>query len=151
MTCRTVSRLLPSCQLALGALLIGVVLGCANEEATKMQEVAGTYAMKSTDQFANSLLDGSTMTLEADGTWRSATKVDPSLGTSWVRDSGTWAYRAEGPTLALRSSEGQPTNFVVKGDTLFSMRDLKAEAFAEAVTDVKPQGSSVGAFYVRVR
>ena len=151
MKCRRSSLLPPACQLALGAFLIGGVLGCANEEATKMKEVAGTYAMKSTDRFANSLLDGSTMTLDADGTWRSATKVDPSLGTSWVRDSGTWAYRAEGPTLALRSSEGQPTRFTVKGDTLFSLRDEQASALAEAVTGVKPEGSGVGAFYVRVR
>lgn len=148
---RILFRLRPSHQLPLGAFLIGVLLGCTNDEAARMKEVAGTYAMRSTDRFANSLLDGSTMTLDADGTWRSATKVDPSLGTSWVRDSGTWAYRAEGPTLALRSSEGQPTNFVVKGDTLFSTRDQQAEALAEAVTGVKPTGGSVGAFYVRVR
>ena len=62
----------PAYQLALGALLTGVVFGCTNEEATHMKEIAGTYAMKSTDRFANSLLDGSTMTLDADGTWRSA-------------------------------------------------------------------------------
>ena len=148
---RILSRLRPPYQLALGAFLIGVVLGCTNEEATKMNEVAGTYAMRSTDRFANSLLDGSTMTLDADGTWRSATKVDPSLGTSWVRDSGTWAYRAEGPTLALRLSEGESINFVVKGDTLFGKRDQQAEALAEAVTGVRPTGGSVGAFYVRVR
>lgn len=149
---RSISSVLPSAyRLALGALLIGVVLGCTNEEATQMKEVAGTFAMKSTDRFANSLLDGSTMTLDADGTWRSATKVDPSLGTSWVRDSGTWAYRAEGPTLALRSSEGQPTRFTVKGDTLFGVPDEQAAALAEAVTGVKPEGSGVGAFYVRVR
>jgi hypothetical protein len=140
----------PACQLALGAVLIGAALGCTNEEASKMNEVAGTYAMKSTDSFASSLLEGSTMTLDADGTWQSATKVDPSLGTSWVRDSGTWTYRAEGATLALRSSEGQPMAFTVKGDTLFSTRDRQAEALAEAVTGVKPQGSGVGAFYVRV-
>jgi hypothetical protein len=73
------------------------------------------------------------------------------MGTSWVRDSGTWAYRAEGPTLALRSSEGQPTRFTVKGDTLFGVRDEQAAALAEAVTGVKPEGGGVGAFYVRVR
>jgi hypothetical protein len=151
MMCRASSLLPPACQVALGALLIGVVLGCANEEATQMKEVAGTYAMKSPDRFANSLLDGSTMTLDADGTWRSATKVDPSLGISWVRDSGTWAYRAEGPTLALRSSEGQPTKFTVKGDTLFGLPDEQAAALAEAVTGVRPEGGGVGAFYVRVR
>ena len=148
---RILFRLRPSHQLPLGAFLIGVLLGCTNEEATRMQEVAGTYAMKSPDRFANSLLDGSTMTLDADGTWRSATKVDPSLGTSWVRDSGTWAYRAEGPTLALRSSEGQPTQFTLKGDTLFGIPDEQAGALAEAVTGVRPEGSRVGAFYVRVR
>jgi hypothetical protein len=151
MKCRVSSLLPPASQLALSALLTGVVLGCANEEATHMKQVAGTYAMKSTDRFANSLLDGSTMTLDPDGTWRSATKVDPSLGTSWVRDSGTWAYRAEGPTLALRLSEGQPTRFTVKGDTLFGVRDEQAAALAEAVTGVKPEGGGVGAFYVRVR
>jgi len=151
MKCRVSSLLPPACRLALGASLIGVVLGCTNEEATQMKEVAGTYAMKSTDRFANSLLDGSTMTLDADGTWRSATKVDPSLGTSWVRDSGTWAYRAEGPTLALRSSEGRPTRFTVKGDTLFGVPDEQAVALTEAVTGVKLEGSGVGTYYVRLR
>jgi hypothetical protein len=131
--------------------LIGVVLGCTNEEATQMKEVAGTFALRSPDRFANSLLDGSTMTLDADGTWRSAIKVDPSLGTSWVRDSGTWAYRAEGPTLALRSSEGRPMRFTVKGDTLIGLPDEQAVALTEAVTSVRLEDSGVGAFYVRVR
>jgi hypothetical protein len=148
---RSISSLLPAYQLALGGLLIGVLLGCTNEEATQMKEVAGTFALRSPDRFANSLLDGSTMTLDADGTWRSAIKVDPSLGTSWVRDSGTWAYRAEGPTLALRSSEGQPTRFTVKGDTLFGLPDEQAVALTEAVTSVRLEDSGVGAFYVRVR
>lgn len=151
MKCRVSSLRPPAYPLALGAFLIGALLGCANEEATHMKEVAGTYGMKSTDRFANSLLDGSTMTLDADGTWRSALKVDPSLGTSWVRDSGTWAYRAEGPTLALRSSEGRPMRFTVKGDTLFGVPDEQAVALTEAVTGVKLEGSGVGAFYVRVR
>jgi hypothetical protein len=148
---RSISSLLPAYQLALGGLLIGVLLGCTNEEATQMKEVAGTFALRSPDRFANSLLDGSTMTLDADGTWRSAIKVDPSLGTSWVRDSGTWAYRAEGPTLALRSSEGRPTRFTVKGDTLFGLPDEQAVALTEAVTSVRLEDSGVGAFYVRVR
>jgi hypothetical protein len=148
---RSISSLLPAYQLALGGLLIGVLLGCTNEEATQMKEVAGTFALRSPDRFANSLLDGSTMTLDADGTWRSAIKVDPSLGTSWVRDSGTWAYRAEGPTLALRSSEGRPMRFTVKGDTLFGLPDEQAVALTEAVTSVRLEDSGVGAFYVRVR
>lgn len=148
---RILSRHRPSYQLALGMFLIGAVLGCTNEEATQMKEVAGTFALRTHDRFANSLLDGSTMTLNADGTWRSAIKVDPSLGTSWVRDSGTWAYRAEGPTLALRSSEGRPMRFTVKGDTLFGLPDEEAVALTEAVTSVRLEDSGVGAFYVRVR
>ena len=148
---RILSRLRPSYQFALGALLVGMVLGCTNEEATQMKEVAGTFALRTHDTFANSLLHGSTMTLDADGTWRSAIKVDPSLGTSWVRDSGTWAYRAEGPTLALRSSEGRPMRFAVKGDTLFGLPDEEAVALTEAVTSVRLEDNGVGAFYVRVR
>ena len=42
--------------LALGACLIGALLGCANEEATEMKEVAGTFALRSPDRFANRLL-----------------------------------------------------------------------------------------------
>src|SRR5688500_12805250 len=151
MKCRVSSLLPPACRLALGASLIGVVLGCTNEEATQMKEVAGTYAVTSTDRVATSLLDGSPMKLDADGAWRVAIKVDAGLGTVWVRDSGTWAYRAEGPTLALRSSEGRPTRFTVKGDTLFGVPDEQAAALAEAVTGVKPEGSGVGTYYVRLR
>lgn len=130
-------------------LLLVTVLACTSEESTQMKNIAGTYAITSHDRFASRLLEGSTMTLNAEGTWRSAIRVDPSLGMEWARDSGTWVYRLEGPTLGLRSSEGQVTNLLVRGDTLTGVSDERQVALAEAVTNVKASGST-GAFYVRM-
>jgi hypothetical protein len=131
-------------------LLLVTVLACTSEESTQMKQIAGTYAMTSHDRFASRLLEGSTMTLNADGTWRSAIRLDPSLGMPWAKDSGTWVYRPDGPTLGLRSSEGRPMNLLVRGDTLTGVSDERQVALAEAVTNVKATGGGPDAFYVRM-
>jgi hypothetical protein len=131
-------------------LLLATALACTSVESAQMNQIAGTYAMASSDRFASRLLEGSTMTLNVDGTWISAIRLDPSLGMPWAKDSGTWIYRPDGPTLGLRSSEGQVRNLLVRGDTLISVIDERQVALAEAITNVKVTGGP-DAFYVRVR
>jgi hypothetical protein len=134
----------------LASLLVATVVACESEESTQMKQIAATYAMTSHDAFEARLLEGSTMTLNANGTWRSAIRLDPSLAPSPVQDSGTWTYRPEGPTLGLRSSEGVVTNLLVRGDTLSGVVDERQIALAEAVTNVK-MTRRAGSFYVRVQ
>lgn len=74
--------------------------------------------MTSPDAMARHLLEGSTMTLPEDGSWSQAIRVDPSLGTSWARETGTWSYDPEGQTLRLRSTEGRVVAYRIHGDSL---------------------------------
>jgi hypothetical protein len=141
--------LLPSCRTLLASLFVATLVACESEEATQMKQIAGTYAMTSHDAMAARLLEGSTMTLQADGKWRTSLRLDPSLSVTPVQDSGTWIYRPDGPTLAFRSSEGNVTNLVVRGDTLSPVIDERQRALAEAVTNIK-MTENVGSFYVRV-
>jgi hypothetical protein len=134
----------------LASLALAGVVACKNYEVEQIRLISGTYAMTSHDKFAARQLKGSTMTLNANGTWQGAVRVDGAVGTDWARESGTWIYRPEGPTLRLRWSEGQVTTLLVRGDTLTMVDDERAVALAEGVTTVKATGGP-GAFYVRVR
>jgi hypothetical protein len=146
---RSVPRLFS--RLFLASLALVGMVGCKNYETEQTKLIAGTYAMTSHDRFAARLLKGSTMTLNADGTWRrTILPMDPTFGMAVNAETGTWIYRPEGPTLGLRSSEGRPTNLLVRGDTLFGVHDERAVALAEAVTNVKMTGGP-DAFYVRIR
>jgi hypothetical protein len=127
------------------------MIACKNYEAEQVKLIAGTYAMTSHDKFAARLLKGSTMTLNVDGTWQGAIRIDGAFGTDWARESGTWIYRPEGPTWGLRSSEGRVINLLVHGDTLTAVEDERAVALAEAITNVKATGGGPDQFYVRVK
>ena len=150
MDCSLRSMPRPCARILLAGLLLASVVACGNKEAEQKNQIAGTYAMTSHDGMASRMLQGSTMTLLPDGTWHSAVRVDPSFGVSWARESGTWIYRPEGPTLGMRSEEGRVMNLLVRGDTLTAVADERAVALAEAVTNVKATGGP-DAFYVRVR
>jgi hypothetical protein len=140
---------LPFCRTLLASLFIATVIACESNESTQMKQIAGTYAMTSHDEMEARLLEGSTMTLRADGTWRTSVRLDPSLSPVPVVDSGTWVYRPDGPILGLRSSEGISTNLAVRGDTLRGVIDERQRALAEAVTNVKMRGPG-RSFYLRV-
>ena len=135
----------------LAGLTLAGVVACKNYEAEQIKLIAGTYAMTSHDKFAARLLNGSTMTLNANGTWQGAIRIDGALGTDWAKESGSWIYRPEGPLLRLRSTEGRVTSLLVRGDTLTMVEDERAVALAEAVTNVKVGGAGAETFYVRIR
>ena len=137
-------------RIILACLALASVAACKNYEAEQMKLIAGTYAMTSHDKLAARLLKGSTMTLNVDGTWQGAIRIDGAFGTDWAKESGTWIYRPEGPMLGLRSSEGRVMNLVVRGDTLTVVENERAIALAEAVTNVKVTGGPE-VMYVRVR
>ena len=137
-------------RIILACLALASVAACKNYEAEQMKLIAGTYAMTSHDKLAARLLKGSTMTLNVDGTWQGAIRIDGAFGTDWAKESGTWIYRPEGPMLGLRSSEGRVMNLLVRGDTLTVVENERAIALAEAVTNVKVTGGPE-VMYVRVR
>jgi hypothetical protein len=130
------------------ALPLLIVVGCASKESKQMKKLSGTYVLTSHDALAARMMGNVTLTLRPDGRWTRAYEPDTVFNRPAAVDSGT--YRANGPTIAIRASEG-PMTYVVKGDTLMWQTEEKERLMSqtEALTGVKMVGQ-VETFYVRV-
>ncbi len=131
----------------LAALALALLSACESAESKQMKQLAGTYALTSHDRSVARYLAGSTLTLEADGSWHSLSAVDPVFRKAAVPDSGN--YRANGATIAVRSKTDGTRTYAVRGDTLvWQNEELMAQT--EAITGIKLVGQ-IPTFYVRAK
>jgi hypothetical protein len=131
----------------LAALALVLLPACESAESKQMKQLAGTYALTSSDRAAARLLAGSTLTLEPDGTWHSLSAADPIFRRAAIPDSGS--YRANGATIAVRSPVDGLKTYEIRGDTLVWQNE-KLLAQTEMVTGIKMVGQ-IPTFYVRAR